>query len=388
MKSSRASLSVVPTVEGDRVTTLELFFDLAFVFAFTQLSRLMAQQHSLVGAVQALTILALLWWCWNSYGWLANLAHADRGWLQAVMLTAMALMVLVGVTVLEAYDDRPGGLFAPFVFVSAYLTARIVHAVAFAAVSTPELRRRAFWTSAFSVLPSAVLLTAGAVLGRGWQLALWLAAAAIEPLVTQRISVGIDWQVGSTVHFTERHGLIIILAIGESIIAIGTGVAEEPMSPPVLAGIAASLVIAAGLWWAYFHRLAGDAERALCARPDRERGRTARDGYTYLHLLIVAGIVFTALGIEGALAHVSTTEPLGWFNATALGGGLAWYLAATVWFAQRVTGCIRWVRVAFALIAAASAPAMVALTPLAALIVGAVILVGGQVSERRGTATP
>ena len=371
MKRDRARLSAIPTHEGDRVTTLELFFDLAFVFAFTQLSRLMAHEHSLTGVVQAVTILALLWWCWNSYGWLANLAHADRGWVRAVMLVAMASMVVVGVTVLEAYHDGPGGLFAPLVFVGAYLCARIVHAIAFAAVSPPELRRRAFWTTALAVVPSGALLTAGAMLGGGWQIALWLSSAAIEPIITQRMSVGVDWRVASTAHFTERHGLIVILAIGESIIAIGAGVASEPISLPILLGIGSAVVVAGGLWWAYFHRSAGQAERALLGLPDADRARTARDAYTYVSLLIVSGIVFTALGIEDALERVGSGDALGWFAAAALGVGIAGYLAATVLFVGRTTGRVDGVRLAGSVVVAAVTPLLAGVAPLVALAVAA-----------------
>jgi len=375
MKHGRAGLSAVPTHEGDRVTTLELFFDLAFVFAFTQLSRLMAREHSLAGVVQAIAILALLWWCWNSYGWLSNLAQADRGWVRAVMLVATASMVVVGVTVLEAYHDGPGGLFAPLVFVGAYLCARILHAIAFAVVSPPELRRRAFWTTVLAVVPSGALLTVGAMLGGGWQLAFWLSSAAIEPIISQRLSTGVDWRVASTAHFTERHGLIVILAIGESIIAIGAGAAEKPMSLPLLFGIGSSLVIAAGLWWAYFQRFADRAERALLRLPEADRARTARDAYTYVSLLIVSGIVFTALGIEGALARVGSVDPLGSFSAAALGGGIAWYLGATVLFAWRLTLRVRWGRLAGAVAVVCAIPLLAGTTPLTALSVAAGLLV-------------
>lgn len=381
MKPGSVALSSVRTREGDRVTTLELFFDLAFVFAFTQLSRLMAQQHDLAGIVQAMTILALLWWCWNSYGWLANLAHADRGWVSAVMLAAMGAMVVVGVTVLEAYDDPTGGMFAQFVFIGAYLVARGIHAVSFAALSGASLRRRAFSTSALAVAPAGVLLVGGAVAGGGWQIALWLAAAAIEPIVTHRMSSGVDWRVGSTAHFTERHGLIVILAIGESIIAIGAGVSHEPLSPPILAGVGSSLVIAAGLWWAYFHRLERDAEQGLGRRSNADRARTARDAYTYLHLLIIAGIVFAALGVEESLAHIGDAEPLGWFAAAALGGGIAGYLGATVWFAHRVTGRVLLVRSAGALVMAGTIPLLALLGPLSALTVSALLLVAVLAAE-------
>lgn len=375
------TLTAVRSSEGDRVTTLELFFDLAFVFAFTQLSRLMAQEHDVVGVVQAMTILALLWWSWNSYGWLANLAHADHGWVRAVMLVAMASTVIAGVTVLEAYDDPPGGLSAPLVFVSAYLVARITHTFAFAIVSVPSLRRRAFFTSLLSVIPSGALLIAGAVIGGGWQLGLWLAAVAIEPIVTHRMSTGIDWRVGSTVHFTERHGLIVILAIGESIIAIGAGVAQEPIDLPLLLGIVCSLVVAAGFWWAYFSRLAHEAEVALTRRDDGDRARTARDAYTYLHLLIVAGIVVAAFGIEEALAHIGSAEPLGWFNAAALGIGIACYLGATAWFRRRVTGRTNVARLLGAVASAAIVPLLASQPALAALALASLALIGALCVE-------
>lgn len=382
-----STLTAVRSMEGDRVTTLELFFDLAFVFAFTQLSRLMAQEHDLIGVVQAMTILALLWWSWNSYGWLANLAHADQGWVRAVMLVAMGSMVIVGVTVLEAYHDLRGGLFAPLVFVGAYLLARITHIFAFAVVSARPLRRRAFLTSLLAVVPSGVLLIAGAMIGGGWQLGLWLAAVVIEPVVTHRMSSGVDWRVGSTVHFTERHGLIVILAIGESIIAIGAGVAQEPIDLPILLGIVCALVVAAGFWWAYFSRLAHDAEGALARRDEGDRARTARDAYTYLHLIIVAGIVFAALGIEEALAHVGSAAPLGWFNAAALGGGTAGYLAATVWFRWRTTGETNAVRLTGAVASVLIVPLLGALPALGALAVVSLVVVGalGLESMSRGS---
>jgi low temperature requirement protein LtrA len=197
----------------------------------------------------------------------------------------------------------------------------------------------------------------------------------IEPIITQRLSSGVDWRVASTAHFTERHGLIVILAIGESIIAIGAGVAQEPMSLPILLGVGASLVLAAGLWWAYFHRLAAQAERALLQLTDAARATTARDAYTYVSLLIVSGVVFAALGIEESLAHVGSGEPAGWFNAAALGGGIAWYLGATVLFARRVTGRTRRVRGAGALVIACAIPLLAFVAPLVALSGSACLLI-------------
>lgn len=365
------------------MTTLELFFDLAFVFAVTQLSRLMAQQHDALGIVQALVILVLLWWSWTAYGWLANLAHADAGIVRITMIVAMTAILVVGMVVLEAFDDLPGGLNGPLVFVVAYLVARIAHAIVFVLVEEdPALRRRALFTVGLAVVPSGVLLTAGALLGGAWQLGFMLLAVALEPLVAYRTSVAVDWRVHSTAHFTERHGLIVILALGESIIAIGVGVAREPVSWPILAGVVLAMLISVALWWAYFSRLAHPAEVALGRLPSGDRARAANEGYTYLHLAIVAGIVLAALGLEDATAHVADPEPFGMFGAAALGGGVSLYLAGTAFFARRVIGQWRVVRLVGATAVAAAVPLVALLPPIGALAATAGALVSLLIVER------
>lgn len=371
----------VPSREGDRVTTLELFFDLAFVFAFTQLSRLMAHEHDAVGVVQALLILALLWWAWTAYGWLSNLAHADEGAVRVAMIVGMTAVFVAGVTVLEAYDDAPGGLFGPLVFVAAYLVARLTHATAFVALSEPALRRRTMLTVALSVLPAAALLTAGALLGSPWQIWLTLAAVAIEPSLAYRTSIGVAWHLPSTVHFTERHGLIVILALGESILGIGAGATAEPISAPILAGVVTSMVVCVALWWAYFANLAHAAELALTRVPASARARAAADAYTYLHLALVTGIILVALGLEVAMAHIDESEPLGLFGAAALGTGLACYLAGTALISRRLLH--RWTptRLAFAAALACAIPGIALLTPLFALGAVATALVAFAVIE-------
>lgn len=392
--SPRALLGAVTSEEGHRVTTLELFFDLAFVFAFTQLSRLMAQQHDALGIVQALVILALLWWSWTAYGWLANLAHADAGVVRIAMIVAMTAMFVAGLVVLEAYDDLPGGLDGPLVFVGAYLVARVTHAVVFVLVEpNAALRRRALLTVGMSVLPAGALLLVGALLGSPWQIWCALAAVAVEPLVSSRISASSQWQVHSTAHFTERHGLIVILALGESVIAIGVGVAREPMSLPILGGVVLAILISVALWWAYFSRLAHRAEAALAARPAGERAHIASSGYTYLHLAIVAGIVLAALGLEVATAHVAESEGFGMFGAAALGGGVSLYLAGTAFFARRVIGewpvvrLIGAVGLLVAVLGLALVPPIVALALVAAALVTLLVVERAR-SRRAETLNP
>jgi low temperature requirement protein LtrA len=372
--------------EGDRVTTLELFFDLAFVFAFTQLSRLMAHQHDAAGVVQALVLLALLWWSWTAYGWLSNLAHADEGVVRIAMIVGMTATFVVGLAVLEAFDDRPGELFAPIVFVTAYLIARVTHWIVFVWLSEPGLRRRSAVTVGLSVTISGALLTAGALLGEPWQIWCTLAAVVVEPIVALRTSVGVDWPVRSAAHFTERHGLIVILALGESILAIGVGAAEEPMSTSILAGVVLSVLICVALWWTYFARLAHAAELGLADRATSQRGRVATDGYTYLHLILVSGIVLVALGLEVAMAHIGDLDSFGLFGAAALGGGAACYLVGTALFERRVLG--RWaaVRVASAVLLALIVPVLALLIPLVAIACVTAALIGMLVAERVTTA--
>jgi low temperature requirement protein LtrA len=381
-RSGRGVLGAITSEEGHRVTTLELFFDLAFVFAFTQLSRLMAQEHDAVGILQALVILALLWWSWTAYGWLANLAHADAGIVRIAMIVAMTAMFVAGLVVLEAYVDLPGGLSGPLVFVAAYLVARVTHAIVFVAVEEDAaLRRRALLTVSLAVLPSGVLLTLGALLGAPWQLWLAIAAVAVEPLVAYRTSADVEWRVHSTAHFTERHGLIVILALGESIIAIGVGVAREPISLAILGGVVLAMGISVALWWAYFSRLAHGAEEALVRRSGGARARAANDGYTYLHLAIVAGIVLAALGLEDATAHVADGAPFGLFGAAALGGGVSLFLAGTGFFARRVIGGWRPVRFAGATVLLAAVPVLALVRPIVALLLVAGLLVAMLVIE-------
>lgn len=365
--SSDSLTRAVISREGDRVTTLELFFDLAFVFAFTQLSRLMAQQHNAIGILQALVILALLWWAWTSYGWLTNVAHADQGVVRVAMIVGMTAIFVAGIVVLEAYDDLPDGLFGPLVFVAAYLVARVTHAIVFVSLTAARYRRRTVITVALSVASSGVLLVAGAVVGNPWQIWFTLAAVVIEPIVSYRTSAGIAWPVRSTAHFTERHGLIVILALGESVLGVGTGAAAEPISIRILGGIVLSMLVCVALWRAYFVRLSSEAEHALHTTPALDRGRTATVAYTYVHLLLVSGIVLAALGLEVAMAHIESTEGLGLFGAAALCGGVACYLAGTAAFARRVLGTWSALRLTIATMVAALAPLIGLLPPLSAL---------------------
>jgi low temperature requirement protein LtrA len=189
-----------------------------------------------------------------------------------------------------------------------------------------------------------------------------------------------SWRLHSAGHWTERHGNFIILAIGESVVAIGAGAAAQPISAPLLLGAVLGVAVAAGLWWLYFDVASLAAEHRLAEVQGQARARLALEAYTFGHFPIVAGIVLTALGIEGVLAHAGDSEPLGGFYAASLFGGAALYLAGELVFKQRLHGTPSLPRLVAVGVLLAALPAAIALSPLAglaglALVPAALILV-------------
>lgn len=382
---SRRLLPAMTSEEGHRATPLELFFDLAYVFAFTQVSRLMAHQHDGVGLVQGLVVLALLWWSWTAFAWLSNHAHADEGVVRVAMMVAMIALFVGGLVVPEAFAAHHGGLPAPVVLVGAYLVARAAHAAVYVLgdVDAPAMRRRVVRAVLLPLAPSAALLVLGAQASPGVRLWCWLGAVVLEPALSYLATRGTEFRVPSAAHLAERYGLVVILSLGESVLAIGVGVgaAGEPVGGPALLGSVLAMLVSIGLWWAYFARYARPAEHALAGLHGGARARLANEGYSYLHLVVVAGIVLAALGVEGAMAHVGDGEPLGGFAGAALGGGLALFVAGTSLFARRMLGAWPVVRTGGALVLLAVVPVLGAVRPLAALGLVVLLLVALLVAE-------
>jgi low temperature requirement protein LtrA len=355
-----------------RVTTFELFFDLVYVFAFTQVSRLMAETHSGFGILQALIVLALMWWTWAAFGWLGNQARADQLVMLVGMSVAMIAVFLAALVIPEAYEDLPGGWHGPLVLALAYTFVRLVHMTLYivAAGDDAALRRQVLVTQAVAMAPASTALIVGALVGAPWQTWIWLAAFAYDAVLTWASSRGGGgWRIHSTAHWAERYGLVVILALGESIVAIGVGVAREPIDAPIALGTVLAVTLSILLWWAYFGRLAGAGEHALDGRSDAARVVLALHAYTFVHLAIVAGVILTALGVEEAMAHIGDAEPFGWFGASALAAGLAVYMAATAVFGRLVDVGWSATRVIGALALAASVPLLATITPMWALVV-------------------
>jgi low temperature requirement protein LtrA len=308
-----------------RVTPLELFFDLVFVYAITQVTLLMSDDPTWQGLGRGLLVLAALWWAWTGYAWLTNTLEPEEGEVRAGMFGAMAALLVVALAVPEAFDADA------LLFGIAYLIVRLLHLLLYAIAGKrdPDLLGAVLRFMPSATLAPLIILAAGFFDGRS-QAALWVFALAVD-YVGALIGRGQGWRI-SPAHFAERHGLIVIIALGESIVAIGVGAAGVSLTAGIVSAAVLGIVVIATLWWAYFDVYAVAAQRQLAEAGGASRARLARDYYSYLHLPMIAGIVLFALGLKKTIEHVG--EPLATVPAVALCGGLSLYFLTHV--AQRV----------------------------------------------------
>jgi low temperature requirement protein LtrA len=374
---------LLPVAEEARVAPIELYFDLVFVFSLTQVTALMSDDLTGRGIVRGLLVLALLWWCWVGYAWLGNVVQAEEGLGRAAMFAAMAAMFVMALAVPEAFEDLEGGLDGPVVVAFAYLAVRVLHLGMFWMAARTEddrglrVQLLRFAPSVFG--STAVLLVASQLEGTSQTLT-W-AAALIVDYVGTILGGASGWRLRSASHFAERHGLILIVALGESIVAIGVGVAGVPISWPIVIASVLGLTVAASLWWAYFDVVSIVAERVLRRARGEERARLARDAYSYLHLPMVAGIVLLALGIEQVLEYVADgsnlhglSDPLTVLPLGALYGGVALFLFAHSAFKYRTWHQVTVRRLVVAVLLLALIPVAAELPALAALGLQAAVM--------------
>jgi low temperature requirement protein LtrA len=378
--ATRTRLSAVLR-EGEQVMPLELFFDLVFVLALTQCTALMAADPSWEGLVQGLLVLGVLWWSWTAYAWLTSVVDPEEGAVRLAIFAAMAALLVAALCVPEAFDSL-GLLFA-----AAYGVVRASHIALFVLASRddPRLRESVIGLGAGTAVGVGLLATAsffdGTVQGAIWTAALLLDMA--EPYF-----FGAEgWKLVPG-HFAERHGLIVIIALGESIVAIGVG-AEAAVDAGVVAAAVLGVAVAAALWWLYFDVVSLVSRRRLeRASAGRERNELARDSYSYLHLALVAGIVLAALGLKKTLADVG--EPLDTVPAVAMLGGIALYLLGHIAIRLRNIHTLNRQRLLCAVLLVALVPLAVELPALATLGILAgvlVLLIAYEVrlyGERRG----
>jgi low temperature requirement protein LtrA len=315
-----------PEPDERSVSFLELFFDLTFVFAMSQVTHLMLHDISWQGFGRGVLALLALWWAWVCYAWLTNMFEIARVIHTTLIIFAMAAMLIAVIALPTAFTT--GAL----VFALALLAVRLINAGMFIASASRDEDELASAIRRLvpGLLVGPALIVAGAFVDSPYRELLWVAAAMVDfgsPLIAGTNGLRV---VPS--YFIERHGAVIIIALGETIISLGWGATEGLHHPGVLGAVVLGVLISASLWWTYFGLTAG-AEERLRRTSAVERARLARDAYSYLHLPLVAGIVFFAVGARVSVEHID--EPLEPLAALALTGGVALFYAGEVAYRWR-----------------------------------------------------
>ncbi len=364
------------STEPERHTSsVELFWDLVFVFAVTQVTTLLFHHLSWAGLGRGMLILALVWWAWSAFVWAANAQADDSPTLRVALLLASAFIFISGLALPKAFGSEA------MVFAATYAAVRLLHLALYADASR---RGRAAWSAiagfAATVVLGMALLIAGAAVHGGARIGLWAAAVVIDyagPAWLTRARLR-GLQRVAVAHFAERYSLFVIICLGESIVAIGVGAttgAHKPLTATLMTIVAFGLVATGAMWWTYFDRFAALAERELRFHPDPVLA--AADAYSYLHLVIVAGIIIFAVGLR-FLVHAPTAA-LSAAVRLALCGGVAVYILGQVAFGLRMFGKIGYAKlaVAGALIAVYAVGADLSAWALMAVIAGLLIVLLG-----------
>ena len=299
-----------------RVTPRELFFDLVFVFAFTQVAALLAGDPTFAGIGRGVLVLGALWWAWTAYAWLTNTVDPEEGVIGAALLVALIAMLVAALVVPDVFDDE-GVLFG-----AAFLVVIAMHLALYALAGrgNRDLLAAVLRLAPWTLLGAALILAAGVAEGaRTW---LWLAALACT-YVGAFMSGSTGWQLHAS-HLAERYGLVIIIALGEAFVSIGIGAAGIDIGPGEVVAAILGLLVATSFWLAYFDFFSIRGEQMLRAREGPERVALARDAYAYAHLPMIIGIVLFAFAMKTIVAHVG--DELDTVAAFALCGGSALYL--------------------------------------------------------------
>ena len=361
--------------EGERVTPLELFFDLVFVLAITQCTGLMSHDQTWSGLAQGLLILGVLWWAWVGYAWLTSVIDPEAGAVRGVIFVAMAALLIVSLCVQEAF----GNLALTFALGIGVFRAAHIALFMLAGADDEDLRRSVIGLAVSTAVAVGILALAslfdGLAQGALWALALFLDMAGPYFFGAE------GWNLVPG-HFAERHGLIVIIALGESVVAAGVGAAGA-LDLGIGTAAVLGIFLAAALWWTYFDVVALISARRLSeAEPGRVQNELARDSYSYIHLLLVAGIVLMAFGMKVTIGHHS--EHLHEVPAFALLGGLAVYLLGLVAFRLRHVKSLNRQRLGLAIVLLLLVPVAAAVPALVSLATAVVLIWAMIAYEHRG----
>jgi low temperature requirement protein LtrA len=349
-----------------RVTALELFFDLVFVFAITQVTGFISAEPTWTRLLQGMAILVVVWWAWGSYAWLGNQAASDDGLFRVTLFAAAGAMLIVAIAVPHAFGRDA------LAFGIAYAVVRVLHIGAYVLFGRDDARlAHVVRRLATSMLPVAVLLVLAGIFDGPVRTVCWILAIGIDVIGLYIAGVD-DWTVQAG-HLAERFGLIIIIALGESIVALGAGAEGHPLDAGTIVAVLLGVTVACALWWAYFDVVAIVAAHRFQLAQGPEQARIARDSYTYLHTPMVAGIILFALGAKKTLAHVG--DPLEAVPAFGLCGGVALYLLAHVAFRLRNVHSLNRARLASAIVLLALIPVATRIAALTSLAIVAALMV-------------
>ena len=355
-----------PLEREQRVSPLELFFDLVFVFGLTQVTTVLSNNPTWSGLGHALLILVALWWAWAAYAWLTNAVDPSEGLVWGTTMVAMGAMFIAALAVPEAFG-RHGVVFGVAFSIVAVMQLALY---ALSARGDPDLFEAILRVAPSALAGAALILVAGFV--HGWaKTLLWAAALAIGFFGPLFVDLS-GWRVHPA-HFAERHGLIVIIAIGESLVAIGIGARGTGLGAGVIVAALLGFVVAASFWLAYFDFFTIRAQQLLTDRSGTPRVALARDTYTYLHLPMIAGIVLFAFSLKTTIAHVG--DELAIVPALCLCGGPALYLLAYVAVRARISHQVRGGRFVAAIACALLVPVALTVPALVALALVATVWV-------------
>jgi low temperature requirement protein LtrA len=363
--------------EPMRVATIESFFDLVFVFTITQLTHLVEQAHSVLDFLLVLLVLMLIWWMYDGYTWLTNTTGAGRR-MRLVLIAAMAGFLVMAIALPGVFGAN--GL----IFGLAYLYVIVIHSAAFLVQGGRSAARAMLGIAPLNVIAGVLVIVAGLV-HTNWSWLFYLAAVlpfVVTTLLRRERGVAVN-----SAHFVERHGLVIIIVLGESVVDIGTGAAGHALDFSTLAAIILALILIAALWWTYFDRDDERAREVMESASSDARSQLALVGYWYTHLAMIAGVVLIATGVKEVVANGSASmDRAVWFLAS----GLAIYLVGDVWF-RAVMGIrpvvVRAVGVAVALLLGIVGPLGSGAVSLGAVTALAIVIVVVEQQLRREAKT-
>jgi len=372
--------------EEAHASNLELFYDLVFVLAVTQVSHLLLDDLTWAGAGRSLLVLLVIWWAWTYTTWVTNMLDPDAIVVRLLVLALMFASLVMAVAIPDAFGSR--ALLFAWAYVAIQIGRTAFLAFVVAGRGSPQRAPATHILTWFAA--SGVFWLAGGLATDSARVTLWVIAVVIDysaPLVFYRVPgrrrlSPASWNV-ETSHFAERFQLFIIIALGESIVVTGATTSDLPLDGARFAAFALAFLSTAAFWWLYFNLVATIAQRRLALAQDSTK--LARDGYTFLHVIIVAGIIVSAVGDELVIAHPRDTLPTP--ELVALVAGPAIYLLGHVLFRLRMAGSVSWRRLAGVIACVSigmiglSASALV----VAALLVGvlAAVIASEHVADRR-----